>query len=89
MARCDLCGKKSQRSRSGKHKPGVAGKQWLHRAPKTLKISKPNVHRFWILNEKGQRERGRFCTKCLRIVREEQEELKKRLEAKKAKTSKK
>jgi len=61
----------------------VAGKQWLKRAPKTVKIFKPNIHRVWVFKENGQKVRMRLCTKCLRKVRKEQVELKKRLEAKK------
>jgi len=83
MARCYLCGKGRMVTRKGRHQPGVAGKQWLHRAQKTVKVLKPNLHTKWILKEDGTKVRVKLCTKCLRKVRKEQEELRKKLEAKK------
>lgn len=83
MARCDLCGKKRQIGRLGRHKPGVAGSQWLKRAQKTVKVFRPNLQRLWVLKEDGSKVRMKLCIKCLRKVKKEQVELKKKLEAKK------
>lgn len=57
--------------KKGRHHRGVAGGKWKHRAPKTLKIVLPNLHSFkGLLN--GKKGKWRLCTKCLRIVKEQQ-----------------
>jgi len=68
MARCFLCGKSRQIGRSGRHKRGVAGKQWMKRAQKTVKIFKPNLQVARLIkNEK--KIKVKLCSKCLRQVR--------------------
>ena len=70
--RCDRCGKRRLVGRRQRHKKGVAGGKWKHRAPKTVKISLPNLHSFkGVLN--GQKGKWRLCTKCLRIVKKKQQ----------------
>lgn len=69
--KCDRCRKGRLVSTRQRHKKGVAGGKWKYRAPKTRKISKPNLHRFnGFLN--GKKGKWRLCTKCLRIVKKEQ-----------------
>lgn len=71
--RCDLCGKRIVVSTQQRHKKGVAGERWKYRAPKTKKISKPNLQTFrGILN--GKKGKWRLCIKCLRIIKGEQKE---------------
>jgi len=66
--------------KQGRHHRGVAGGKWKHRAPKTRKISLPNLHPVkGILN--GRKGKWRLCTKCLRIVKKEQKELEKKAAA--------
>ncbi len=81
--RCDNCGKKKIHTSSQKHKKGVAGGKWKHRAPKTLKVNIPNLHVFngYLDGAKGK---WRLCTKCLRRAKAAQLELLKELESKKA-----
>lgn len=59
--RCDLCGKGKLITKIGRHHRGVAGGKWKHRAPKTRRVLLPNLHAY---------QGRRFCTKCLRIVKE-------------------
>jgi len=72
MARCFLCGKKRQIGRTSRHKRGVAGKQWLKRAQKTLKIFKPNLH-VTRLEKNKQKIKAKVCTKCLRRIKKKGE----------------
>jgi len=66
--KCDLCGKGKLVTRMGKHHKGVAGGKWKHRAPKTRRVLKPNLHVYnGVLN--GVKGRWRLCTKCLRKVK--------------------
>lgn len=68
--KCFLCHKGRMVGRQHKHHPGVAGGRWKRRAPKTLKIFKPNLH--WTkIKIEGTPKRVRLCTKCLRIVKED------------------
>jgi large subunit ribosomal protein L28 len=66
--RCFLCGKKKQIGRSSRHKRGVAGKQWLKRAQKTLKVFKPNLHVARLVKNE-EKIKVKLCTKCLRQVK--------------------
>jgi len=72
MARCFLCGKTRQIGRTSRHKRGVAGKQWLKRAQKTLKIFKPNLH-VTRLEKNNQKIKAKVCTKCLRRIKKKGE----------------
>jgi len=66
--KCDLCGKGRLVTRMGKHHKGVAGGKWKHRAPKTRRVLKPNLHSYrGVLN--GVKGKWRLCTKCLRKVK--------------------
>lgn len=63
---CDICSKRRQIGRQSRHKKGVAGKQWAKRAPKTVRIFKPNLQNVTIDGKKM-----RLCTKCLKKIRKE------------------
>lgn len=76
MARiCDNCGKKMVIGRQHRHKPGVAGKQWKQRAPKTTKLQKPNLHTARIMVD-GIKKKMLLCTKCLRTLKKKAAETK-------------
>lgn len=81
--RCDKCRKGKVYTSSQKHKKGVAGGKWKHRAPRTLKVNLPNLHHFKGMLD-GVMGKWKLCTKCLRRAKKAQEELKKKLEAKKS-----
>ncbi len=72
MARCFLCGKSRQVGRSIRHKRGVAGKQWLKRAQKTVKIFNPNLH-VTTLEKNNKKIKAKVCTKCLRRIKKKGE----------------
>lgn len=57
---CDRCGKGSQSLMSVSHSH-----------VRTQKTSLPNLHRISV-TFKGQRERLRLCSKCVRIVKREE-----------------
>lgn len=65
---CDHCGKGRLRGQNITHHRGVAGGRWKRKAPKTKKVSKPNLHTVWVL-EKGKRIKKRLCTSCLRLFK--------------------
>ncbi len=68
--RCDRCNKGKLVGRSHRHHRGVAGGQWKQKAQTTIKVSKPNLHRFnGVLN--GVKGSYRLCTKCLRTVKKQ------------------
>ncbi len=72
MARCFLCGKTRQIGRTSRHKRGVAGKQWLKRAQKTLKVFMPNLHAT-TLEKNKKKIKTKVCTKCLRRIKKKGE----------------
>jgi len=74
--RCDRCGKGKLYGLTHRHHRGVAGGQWKQRAPKTQKVSLPNLHTFRG-DFDGKKGVWKFCTKCLRTVKKEQSVLKK------------
>ena len=65
---CDHCGKGKLRGQNITHHRGVAGGRWKRKAPKTKKVSKPNLHTTWYLEE-GKRVKKRLCTSCLRLFK--------------------
>ncbi len=62
--RCAVCDKKAQIGRQSRHHRGVAGKQWMKRAQKTVRIFKPNIQ--WASVDGV---RIRVCTKCLKLIK--------------------
>ena len=66
--KCEFCGKTVQYGESGTHKRGVAGGRWLHRATRTRKVFKPNLH-YRKIEVDGVMVRARLCTKCVRKLR--------------------
>lgn len=66
--KCDNCGKGIMIGRSHRHHPGVAGGRWKKRAPKTVKIFRPNLHVARVIVN-GVSKRMKLCTKCLRLLK--------------------
>lgn len=56
--------------RSHTHKRGVAGGRWKKKAPKTLRLFKPNLQKMTIF-EKGEEKRIKLCTKCLKRIKKD------------------
>lgn len=69
--KCDLCGKGKMVGKQHRHHAGVAGNRWNRRAPKTLKVFKPNLHNAKVVIA-GTAQRLKLCTKCLRIMKDSQ-----------------
>jgi len=66
--KCDRCGKGIVIASQQRHKKGVAGERWKYRAPKSRKISRPNLQTYrGILN--GKKGKWKLCTKCLKLVK--------------------
>lgn len=68
--KCALCGKGAMKGLQHKHHPGVAGGRWKKRAPETPKTFKPNLHNARVVLD-GTRKQVKLCTKCLRVVKKE------------------
>ena len=68
MLVCEICGKKTIVGRSGVHQYGGG---WARRAPKTLRIWRPNLQTAKILVN-GQFRRVKICTSCLKRAKKEQ-----------------
>jgi ribosomal protein L28 len=73
--RCDLCGKGKIFGLQHRHHRGVAGGQWKKRAQKTAKLSLPNLHSYRGVIA-GEKVVWRLCTKCLRLVKKENADIK-------------
>ena len=72
---CDLCKKRIVFSTQQRHKKGVAGGRWKKRAPRSRKISKPNLQIFrGILN--GKKGKWKLCVKCLKTIKKKKEKTK-------------
>ncbi len=61
---CDNCGKGTVAGRQSTHHRGVAGKRWRKRAPKTLRVFKPNLQKIAVIVA-GKAEQMRLCTDCI------------------------
>lgn len=67
----------------------MIGHNVSHSKRRTQKIFLPNLHPLRVVGENGVSKKMKFCTKCLRLVKTEQIELRKKLaEAKKARLEK-
>lgn len=73
---CDICGKTAVIGRQGRHHKGVAGGKWKRRAPKTVKVFRPNLHNATINGHRMQ-----LCSKCLRAAKGKQSKVARRLKA--------
>lgn len=76
MALCYHCGKGVMHGRSHTHRRGVAGGRWKKRAPKTLRVFRPNIQKATII-EAGKKKKVKLCTKCLKRIKKDMAEGKK------------
>lgn len=67
---CFNCDKKTIIGTQHRHKPGVAGRQHLRRAPRTPKYFRPNLHSAFILAGKTYKK-VKLCTKCRRQLKKQ------------------
>jgi len=81
--KCDRCGKGIAIASQQRHKKGVAGERWKYRAPKSRKISRPNLQTYrGVLN--GKKGKWKLCTKCLKTVKKKKKPAPKKSPASKA-----
>lgn len=67
---CFNCGKGTIKGTQHRHKPGVAGRQHLRRAPRTPKSFVPNLHTAYLI-EADYEKKVLLCTKCRRLLKKE------------------
>lgn len=77
---CDLCLKRKQIGRQSRHHRGVAGKQWMKRAPQTLRVFEVNLHKITI-----DGVRMKLCAKCIKLLKKNKADSIKKASLKKAK----
>ncbi|HUW24193.1 MAG TPA: L28 family ribosomal protein [Patescibacteria group bacterium] len=65
--RCEICAKIKRVGRQSRHHRGVAGRQWMKRAQKTVRVFKPNLHPVTLNGVKMT-----LCAKCIKKLRQEQ-----------------
>jgi ribosomal protein L28 len=70
MAYCFNCEKGNIRGRSHTHHRGVAGGRWKKKAPKTLRVFKPNLQAVTI-EESGAQLSVKLCTKCIKRIKKD------------------
>lgn len=70
MAICYHCGKGVMHGRSHTHKRGVAGGRWKKKAPKTLRLFRPNIQKATII-ENGKQKSVKLCAKCLKRIKKD------------------
>lgn len=69
--KCDFCDKGAKKGQNITHHRGVAGGRWKRKAPKTKKLSQPNLQSAW-LKINGVRVKKIVCTSCLRTFKKKQ-----------------
>ncbi|KKP57605.1 MAG: hypothetical protein UR52_C0028G0006 [Candidatus Gottesmanbacteria bacterium GW2011_GWA1_34_13] len=57
-------------SMRGQHHKGVAGGTWKHKAQKSVKLNKVNLHKIKAMYE-GQVEQVKLCTDCISKLRKD------------------
>ncbi len=70
MAVCFNCEKGSVRGRSHSHHRGVAGGRWKKRAPKTIRVFKPNLQNVTVSVSENQVS-IKLCTKCIKRIKKD------------------
>ena len=53
-----------------RHRPGVAGRQHLRKAPKTPKLFMPNLHTAYVLNN-SYSKKVKLCSRCRRMLKKQ------------------
>lgn len=67
---CFNCGKKNWRGRRGQHHKGVAGGSWKHKAQKSNKLFRANLHSMKVLQDSTP-TRVKLCTDCISKLRKD------------------
>lgn len=67
---CYQCGKGMLFGMSRTHHRGVAGGRWKKRAPRTVRVFRPNLQNIKII-ENGKTIAVSLCTKCLKRVKKD------------------
>ena len=75
MNKCYHCGKGIIFGHRHTHHRGVAGGRWKKRAPKTRRTFEPNLQHVDIV-ESGEVKRVKLCTKCLKRIKKDINEVK-------------
>jgi ribosomal protein L28 len=70
MAMCFYCEKGNMSGKSHTHHRGVAGGRWKKKAPKTLRVFKPNLQPVTII-EKETEFSVKLCTKCIKRIKKD------------------
>jgi len=68
--RCYNCDKKNWRGSRSQHHKGVAGGSWKHKAQKSSKLFKANLHQVRLLLD-GTLTRVKLCTDCISLFRQQ------------------
>lgn len=69
---CFHCQKKNWSSTRSQHHKGVAGGQWKHKAQKSAKLFRANLHKVRVMLD-DTIERIKLCTDCLSLLRKNKE----------------
>lgn len=64
---CFNCSKGNQKSVRSQHHKGVAGGQWKHKAQKSSKLFKANLHSLRVILD-GTIQRVKLCTDCISLL---------------------
>lgn len=65
---CFNCDKGNRESTRSQHHKGVAGGSWKHKAQKSAKLFKANLHHVKLLVN-GTPKRVKLCTDCISMMR--------------------
>jgi len=67
---CISCGRKNWVSERSQHHKGVAGGSWKHKAQKSRKVFKANLHRMRVMLD-DTRQKVKLCSNCLSKLKKE------------------
>lgn len=67
---CFYCEKGNIAGKSHTHHRGVAGGRWKKKAPKTLRVFKPNLQPVTIIENETE-FKVKLCTKCIKRIKKD------------------
>ncbi len=67
---CFYCGKGNWVSERSQHHKGIAGGSWKHKAQKSRKVFKANLHQMRVIFDRT-RQRVKLCSDCLSKLKKE------------------
>ncbi len=68
--KCFNCGKGNWRGSRSQHHKGVAGGQWKHKAQKSAKLFRANLHSLRVIIDETI-QRVKLCTDCISLLRKD------------------